>query len=98
MTIILFLEMLVILATATSLITEAIKSSLKKLGKTYKSEVIVLITSFVVSIMGSSIYFIFTDTNFDLKNILSILCLYVCVFVGSEIGYDKIIELIKKIK
>ena len=88
----------IVLSTITSLLTEAVKKCLDNLNIKYISEVIVLIIDFIVSIIGSVMFYIFNSIEFNLISILAIVCMIVAVFIGSELGYDKITDLIEKIK
>ena len=88
----------IVLSTITSLLTEAVKKCLDNLNIKYISEVIVLIIDFIVSIIGSVMFYIFNGIQFNLISILAIFCMIVAVFIGSELGYDKITDLIEKIK
>jgi len=93
-----FVFAFVILSTITSLLTEAVKQCLDNLQIKYISEIIVLIVDAFVSIGGGVFFYIFNDIAFSTKSIMALVCMLIAVFIGSEIGYDKVIELLDKVK
>ena len=73
----------IVLSTITSLLTEAVKKCLDNLGIKYISEIIVLTIDFIVSTVGSIMFYIFNSIQFNLISILAIICMIVAVFIGS---------------
>ena len=98
MTTTLFLTLMVFLAIAVSLITEAVKKLLDELLITYSSNVVVLIVSAIVGVGGTAIAYLFLDIAFTLPNIACMILMAVSVWVGSMIGYDKVLQMIEQVK
>lgn len=94
MTLTTFLFIFFIGATAASLFTEA----LKKVFWDMSSNLIALITSAVVGVGGTIIAYILMDIPLDSKNIVCIILMTFLIWLGSMIGYDKVIQTIEQIK
>ena len=97
MTLTIFMTLLVVLAVAVSLITEAVKKLLDNTKVKYSSNVVVLIVSLIVGIVGTILTYMFLGIAFTLSNIICILLMAVAVWVGSMIGYDKVLQMIEQI-
>lgn len=94
MTLTTFLFIFFIGATAASLFTEA----LKKVFWEMSSNLIALISSAVVGVGGTIIAYILMDIPLDSKNIVRIILMTFLIWLGSMIGYDKVIQTIEQIK
>lgn len=98
MTITLFMTLLVIMAVAVSLLTEAVKKFLESTKITYSSNVAVLIVSIVVGIGGTALAYVFLGIAFTPPNLVCMALMALAVWVGSMLGYDKVIQMIEQIK
>lgn len=98
MTITLFMALLVVLAVAVSLLTEAVKKFFEGTKFTYSSNVVVLILSVVVGICGTAMAYISLGIAFTPPNIVCMVLMAVAVWVGSMAGYDKVIQMIEQVK
>lgn len=94
MTIELFIFMLTIGAAASSLLTQALKKAFKNIS----CNVLALLDAIIVGFFGTCIAYGLMGVPFTLKNILCVVLMTVCVWVGSMIGYDKVIQMIDQIK
>lgn len=94
MTLTTFLFIFFIGATAASLFTEA----LKKVFWNVSSNVLALISSAVVGVGGTIIAYILMEIPFDSKNIACIIVFAFCIWLGSMVGYDKVIQTINQIR
>lgn len=97
MTLTLFMALLVILAVAVSLFTEAVKKFLDNMKVKYSSNVVVLILSIIVGIGGTALMYIFLGIAFTPPNILCMVLMAVAVWVGAMVGYDKVLQLIEQV-
>lgn len=97
MTLTLFMALLVILAVAVSLFTEAVKKFLENMKVKYSSNVVVLIISIIVGIGGTALMYIFLGIAFTPPNILCMVLMAVAVWVGAMVGYDKVLQLIEQV-
>lgn len=98
MTISLFLTLIVTLATAVSLFTEAVKKSFEGTKIKYSSNVVVLIVSVIVGIGGTALTYMFLGIPFTTPNIICMVLMAVAVWIGSMLGYDKVLQMIEQIK
>lgn len=98
MSVSLFVTLAVILCAVSGLLTEAIKQWFKNQNdKNYSANLIAIIDAVVVGCGGTSIAYILLGVPFTLANIACMICMFAVVGIGSMIGYDKVIQLIKQI-
>lgn len=97
MTIELFMILLTIFATITSIFTEGIKHILESLKVNYASNIVVLIVSIVVGGGGTVLFYLFNDIAWTTINIISIFLMCAANWLGAMIGYDKIMQAIEQI-
>lgn len=94
MTIELFMFLFTIGSLASSLLTQALKKAVKDLS----SNITALISALVVGAGGTYLAYVFLEVPFDQKNILCLILMAMCVWVGSMIGYDKVLQTIAQLK
>jgi uncharacterized membrane protein YvlD (DUF360 family) len=88
MTLELFISILVISATATSIGIEIIKTLLGKAGITYKTLPLAIITSFVIGLIEIIVYAF--NSGFSYMTIVYALCMGLANSMASNVGYDKV--------
>lgn len=98
MTLTLFMALLVVFALAVSLITEAVKKLLDNAGVKYSANAVVLIVAFVVGIAGTSVAYIVLGIAFTPLNIVYTILMAFAIWVGSMVGYDKVLQMIEQLK
>lgn len=98
MTITLFMTLLVIMALAVSLLTEAVKKLFEGSKFTYSSNVVVLIVSIIVGIGGTALAYVFLGIAFTPPNIVCMVLMALAVWVGAMLGYDKVLQMIEQLK
>jgi hypothetical protein len=76
----------------SSLLTEALKKSFK-----ISSNVIALIDAVIVGGVGTFVYYILTGAEITPINALYAVLMALCVWVGSMVGYDKVMQTLKQI-
>lgn len=94
MTIELFIFMLTIGALISSLLTQAVKKAFTNIS----TNILALIDAIAVGVIGMVIAYVLLGIPFTLPNIMCIVLMSVCIWVGSMIGYDKVIQTIEQIK
>ena len=97
MTITLFIMLATICCAVSGLLTEGIKMWFKNANKNYSANLIALIDALVVGCGGTAIAYILMGIAFTLPNILCLLLMTGVVWLGSMIGYDKVMQLIAQI-
>ncbi len=94
MTIELFLFLFTIGSLVSSLLTEA----LKKLNKALSTNVIALIDAVMVGLGGTVSAYVLMDIPWTPVNIVCMILMTFCVWIGSMIGYDKVMQTIAQLK
>lgn len=93
MTITLFLSLFTLGSMVSSLLTEAVKKATD-----ISSNLIALINAVVVGLAGTSAAYVLMGEPFNLQNTICIILMTVCIWIGSMIGYDKVIQTISQIR
>lgn len=94
MTLTVFLFLLIAGASVASLLTEA----LKKIFMDVSSNFLALINSVILGVFGMCIVYILLEIPFNIKNITCIIVMAFLIWLGSMIGYDKLIQTLEQIK
>lgn len=98
MTIEIFLMLLTIFSTITSLFTEGVKKFLDSAGINYAANIIVLIGAALAGGIGTSAYYFINNVEWNAQNIFFIVIMIVANWLGATVGYDKITQAIQQIK
>lgn len=98
MTITLFITILTVGATLTSLLTEALKKWYENAHMEYSPNMIALVNALVIGIGGTSVCYMLLGIPWNVNNIICAVLMAVCMWIGSMIGYDKIIQLLNQLK
>lgn len=96
MTFTLFCGLLAGLGVFTSLIVEFIKSVLDGYKKTYNAQTVSLISGLVVGIIGTIVAYILMAIPFTALNIIFIVFEGLAVTIGAQLGYDKVLSVLKE--
>lgn len=98
MTATLFIILAVICCAVSALFTEAVKQWFKnKSNQNYSANLIALINAVVVGCGGTAIAYVLLGIPFILPNILCLILMSAVVWLGSMVGYDKVVQLVKQI-
>lgn len=89
-----FIYLFTIGSLFASLLTQATKKALPKIS----SNILALINAGIVGIVGMICVYVIMDIPFIPVNIIYIVLMAVCIWMGSMIGYDKIIQTINQIR
>lgn len=98
MTIELFIFMFTVGAMAAGLLTEAVKRTYQEAGIKDSANKIALINAAIVGGFGTASAYGLLDIAWTIQNIICLVLMIVLVWIGSMIGYDKIIQLLAQIK
>ena len=85
-------------SSSTNLVTEAVKKVLDICKVKYHSDILAGIVSAVLSVGVSVGYALINGISFTAPTIVCIVALMFMSWLGSMLGYDKIIKHIKSIK
>lgn len=97
MTGILFCGLLVSLGAITTLFVEFLKSVFDGYKKTYNAQTISLISGVVIGAIGTIVVYILMAIPFTAINIVFIAFEALAVVMGAQLGYDKVLSVIKEI-
>lgn len=97
MTVQMFLVMLFVFASISSLVTEAIKGIINN-KMNYSSNIIVLIVSIIIGAVGMGIYYVLFDIAIGDKEIVYMVLMSLAIWLVSTHGYDKVRQTIIQIK
>lgn len=92
MTIELFITLFGVGSVLSSLLTEALKKSL-----TISSNIIALIDAVIVGGVGCFVYYFLTGVQITPINAIYAVLMALCVWLGSMVGYDKVMQTLKQI-
>lgn len=98
MTITLFITFMTVAAAVSGLLTEAIKKAYQNAGRKYSANVIALINATVIGGLGMAAVYMLLGIQWTVNNIICLVIMIVAVWIGSMIGYDKIIQLLKQLQ
>ena len=94
MTIELFLFLFTIGSLVSSLLTEA----LKKLNKSLSTNIIALIDAAMIGLCGTASAYVVMGIPWTPVNIICIILMTFCIWIGSMIGYDKVMQTLSQVK
>lgn len=92
------IEMFIVFYAAGSILSSLLTQAMKKAFKNLSSNMLALAAAVCVGVFGTAAGYIFMDIPFDLKNVICMLLMGLCVWIGSMVGYDKVIQTIEQIK
>ena len=98
MTFTIFMALLTVGSIGSALLTEAIKKWYQNNGKKYSANIVALANSIVFGVGGTLLAYLVIGVDFTAKNIILILPLILCNWIGCMIGYDKVIQAITQAK
>lgn len=94
MTIELFIFLFTIGSLVSSLLTEALKKSFKNIS----TNIIALSNAFIVGTCGTVVAYLLMGVLLNTTNVVCIFLMTFCIWVGSMVGYDKVMQTIAQIK
>lgn len=96
MNITMFLILLSTFSVISGLITEGIKKLIKdKANLSYN--IIAIIVSLIVGIVGCVIYYLLNDISFTVDNIIYMVLMGLASGLASMVGFDKVKQLIEQV-
>ena len=92
MTVTLFISILTLGATLTTVLTEAIKKAYQNANKAYSANIIALINALVIGCGGTAVAYMLLDIDWTVNNIICLVLMGFVVWLGSMLGFDKILQ------
>lgn len=97
MNVTMFLSLIVFFSGVCTLLTEAVKTFFKNAERGYSANLIALINAVIVGIGGTSAAYVILSIPFNATNIIAIVVMTIAIWIGSMVGYDKVIQFIKQL-
>lgn len=97
MTVTVFLILLTVCATLTSLFAEGLKKFLDDLAISYASNILVLIVAMIVGCGATALYYVNYQVPFNALNSVYLALMGVANWLGAMVGYDKVKQAIIQI-
>ncbi len=98
MNVTLFITLLTVFSTITSVITEGCKKILDDTTISYSSNVLAFIVACIVGVSGTGVYYVLNSIDFNLANIVCMMLMGVATSIGAMVGYDKVVQTIGQLK
>lgn len=92
-----FLTLLLVVSTLTSLVVEALKKFLGE-NKKYSSNMLAGLVAIVLSVAVGICYFILFEVAFSAQFVIYIVALVLIGWICSMLGYDKVVQILTQIK
>lgn len=97
MTVTLFISLFTIGSMACGLITEAVKKMYQNAGKDYSANIIALVDALVVGGLGTAVAYMLMGIKWSVNNIICLVLMIVCIWLGAMLGFDKIKQTLEQI-
>lgn len=91
-------QLFMFLFTIGSLVASMLTEALKKAYKDISANILALVDAIVVGIFGTVASYILMGIAFNAPNVICIFLMTACIWIGSMIGYDKVIQTISQLK
>lgn len=98
MTVALFLSLFVLGAGVCAFVTEAVKKAFYNAGKEASPNLLALVDAIVVGGLGTSVAYILLGIEWTKVNIICLVLMIVCIWIGAMIGFDKVKQMIEQLK
>lgn len=92
------IEIFLFLFTIGSLISSLLTEAIKKMDLNMSVNIIALIDAVVVGLLGTIAFYLIMGIVWTPTNIVCIFLMTFCIWIGSMIGYDKVMQTIAQLK
>ena len=97
MTVTLFISLFTIGSMACGLITEAVKKVYENAHRDYSANIIALADALIVGGLGTAIAYMLLGIDWTVNNVVCMLLMIVCIWLGAMLGFDKIKQTLEQI-
>lgn len=98
MTVTLFITMFTLGSAMCTIVTEAVKKAFENEGKKASPNLLALIDAIMVGGLGTATAYILMGIEWSINNIICLVLMVVCVWLGSMLSFDKIKQLLDQLK
>jgi hypothetical protein len=92
------IEVFIFLFTIGSVISSLLTEAMKKAFKNISANVLAAANALIVGVGGTSSAFILMDIEYNAKNVVCVILMSVCIWIGSMVGYDKIKQTLEQFR
>lgn len=92
------IEIFLFLFTIGSLISSLLTEAIKKMNLNMSVNIIAFIDAMVVGFLGTIAFYLIVGIVWTPTNIVCIFLMTFCIWIGSMIGYDKVMQTIAQLK
>lgn len=92
------IEIFLFLFTIGSLISSLLTEAIKKMDLNMSVNIIAFIDAMVVGFLGTIAFYLIMGIVWTPTNIVCIFLMTFCIWIGSMIGYDKVMQTIAQLK
>lgn len=92
------LPYILIISALSGILTEALKNLLDNLGFNYSSNILAGISSVIVTVAFCILYVVYMEIDITGQLVCNGLVLLFFSWVGSMVGFDKVVQTIKQIE
>lgn len=92
------LMLLLIVATMTGLVTEAVKKVLQEGNVSYKPNLLAGLVAVALSVGVGAAYIVLTETALTARMAVYLIALVFLSWLSAMVGYDKVVQTISQIK
>ena len=91
-------EMFIYLFTIGSLFASLLTQATKKAFANVSSNILALANAIIVGVLGMVCAYVLMNIPFTAVNIIYIALMAACIWMGSMLGYDKIVQTLEQLK
>lgn len=91
-------DLFVFLFTFGSLVSALLTQAVKKAFENISTNIIALIDAIVVGALGTGVAYALMGIAWTLPNILCLILMAFCMWLGSMVGYDKVMQTISQLR
>lgn len=92
------LMLLLVVATMTGLVTEAVKKVLQEGNVSYKPNLLAGLVAVALSVGVGAAYIVLTETALNAQMAVYLIALVFLSWLSAMVGYDKVVQTISQIK
>lgn len=92
------LMLLLVVATMTGLVTEAVKKVLQEGNVSYKPNLLAGLVAVALSVGVGAAYIVLTETALNAQMAVYLIALVFLSWLSAMVGYDKVVQTISQVK
>lgn len=98
MTVTLFISLFTFGSALCILVTEAVKKAFENAKKEASANLLALVDALVVGGLGTSVAYVLMGIEWSVNNIICLILMIVCIWIGAMVGFDKVKQLLEQLR